>query len=124
MKKTIIVLIVLLVAAGLLYWGKDYLPKDYFGKLFGKGNQFPSPEKQLNISVRDGMFLPNLSAANKGITFVWYNDDSKEHEIVGEGWSSGKLQPNQTFKKTFGQAGDFKYHCSLHPEETGEIIIQ
>jgi plastocyanin len=84
----------------------------------------PDPEKQLNVFIRDVGFVPNMNAAKKGIKVIWYNEDSKNHTVTGEGWGSEEIKPNKAFSKNFDLEGNYKYHCSLHPSETGEIIIK
>ncbi len=89
-----------------------------------KNYEGPSPEKNLNIFIRDGKFLPSKSAVLKDTKVTWYNEDTKSHTITGEGWGSPEMAPAATFSKTFSVPGDFEYHCSSYPSMTGEIIVQ
>ena len=84
----------------------------------------PPADKNLNVFVRDGKFLPNKSAVLKGTKVTWYNQDIKSHTITGEGWGSPEMAPDATFSKTFSIPGDFEYRCSAYPSMTGEIIVQ
>lgn len=84
----------------------------------------PSAEKNLNIFIRDGKFLPNKSAVLKDTKVTWYNEDIKSHTITGEGWGSPEMAPAATFSKTFSIPGDFEYRCSAYPSMTGEIIVR
>ena len=84
----------------------------------------PDPEKKLNIFIRDGKFLPNLSVVSAGAKVVWYNEDTKVHTVTGEGWGSSEIPVDQVFVKTFDTAGRYAYQCSLHPSEQGEIIVK
>ena len=135
MKKLIISIIIVIIAA----WGlQNYtgfkaidLAKGYWQKvdlskigIFLKDKKTPDPEKQLNIFIRDGIFVPNLNAARTGIKVIWMNEDSKTHTVTGEGWGSGEIAPGKAYSKTFDAAGDYKYHCSIHPSMTGEIIVK
>ncbi len=142
MKKIILYLIVIIVAAWVLqtytsfkaldlakaYWQKidsQYLRNIDWSKVtnfFGKST--PDPEKQLNIFIRDGKFLPSLSAAKAGIKITWFNEDSKTHTVTGEGWGSAEIAAGKAWSKTFDVAGGYQYHCSLHPSMTGEIIVK
>jgi prepilin-type N-terminal cleavage/methylation domain-containing protein len=38
-------------------------------------------------------------------------------------WDSGFLGPPSTFSHTFTQVGTFTYHCDLHPDMTGQVIV-
>jgi plastocyanin len=31
---------------------------------------------------------------------------------------------NTSVQRTFGTAGTFSYHCTIHPEMTGTIVVQ
>jgi len=84
----------------------------------------PSAENHLNIFIRDSKFIPNTNAMPVGTTVVWRNEDNITHNVSGDGWSSGDLAPGQNFSKTFDSAGDYQYHCSIHPGMKGELIIR
>jgi plastocyanin len=38
-------------------------------------------------------------------------------------FSSKDLRPDQTFEYTFDDAGIYEYHCKLHPEMVGKIVV-
>lgn len=110
------------------YWqeiNKQYLQKIDWSKLTSFfGVKTPDPEKQLNIFIRDGQFVPNLNAVKTGIKVTWFNEDSKAHTVTGESWGSGEIGAGKAWSKTFDAAGDYKYHCALHPSMTGEIMVK
>lgn len=99
-------------------WAEDFNISNWFG-----GKKIPDPEKQLNVFIRDGIFLPNKSAVKKGIKITWYNEDIKAHTITGEGWGSAEILAGKAFSKNFDLPGTFSYHCLIHPSEKGEIIV-
>jgi len=142
MKRLIIFVVVILVAAWALQNYTSFkafdLAKGYYEQLdlnkistWAKDldavswfkTKTPDPEKQLNIFIRDGIYLPNKPAAKKGIKVTWYNEDSKPHTVSGEGWGSEEIAPGKAFSKKFDLVGTYTYSCSLHPSEKGEIII-
>ena len=136
MKRLIILIIIVIVAAwGLqnytsfkaLDYAKTYWQKVDWSKINIFSNspkETPDPEKQLNIFILSNKFIPNLSAAKIGIKVTWFNEDSKAHTVTGEGWGGSEIAPGKAYSKTFDTAGDYKYHCSLHPSMTGEIIVR
>jgi plastocyanin len=61
-----------------------------------------------------------------GTTISWLNDDNTTHDTVADGgqWSSGNLTPGGRFNFTFTSAGRFTYHCQIHPNMVGTIVVQ
>ncbi len=88
------------------------------------GTPTPDAEKQLNVSIVNNQFLPNKNAAKAGIKVTWYNNDDKIHTVTGDNWGSGELKIGQSYSRVFDVAGIYKYHCSIHPSMTGELIVQ
>ncbi|HCX27800.1 MAG TPA: hypothetical protein DHI91_01525 [Candidatus Portnoybacteria bacterium] len=143
MKKFIIFIIIVFAAAWALqnytsFKALDYA-KEYYQKIdLSKASDYiknlklseifkketPDPEKQLNIFIRDGQFVPNMNAAKAGINVTWINEDTKPHTVTGESWGSRELMPAAKYSRTFDTAGNYKYHCSSHPSETGELIVK
>lgn len=141
MRKLFLFIIALLILAWLaqnytgfkaLDIGKSYLERVDWPGLWTKaknilpfiGSRIAPADKQLNIFIRDNGFTPNFNAMAKGAKATWFNEDKNVHSVVGDNWSSGQLTPGATFSKKFDEPGKYSYHCSIHPSETGEIIIQ
>jgi len=89
-------------------------------------------------TLTDTAVSPNPIQAKVGQTVVWTNDDSAFHTVTsgligaadaGKTIDSGLAGPTaltakgKTFEHTFDTAGEFDYHCTLHPAMTGKVII-
>jgi plastocyanin len=61
-----------------------------------------------------------------GTTISWLNDDSITHTSDADAnqWSSGNIPPGGRFNSTFPSAGRFTYHCQIHPNMVGTIVVQ
>jgi plastocyanin len=59
-------------------------------------------------------------------TVNWVNSDSIAHTSTANdgSWASATLSPGQTFSRTFTAAGTFPYHCAIHPNMVGTVIVQ
>ncbi|MDR4490451.1 MAG: plastocyanin/azurin family copper-binding protein [Candidatus Nitrosocosmicus sp.] len=83
-------------------------------------------------------YQPNPVQVKVGQTVVWTNDDSAFHTVTsglpgqpdaGKLFDSGLTGPTamtgkgKTFEHTFDTAGEFDYHCALHPALTGKVIV-
>lgn len=109
------------------YWQKidwTFLKNVKLPNLNSSATPTPDAEKQLNIFIRDNQFLPNKNGVKVGTKVTWYNEDNKIHSVSSENWGSGELKIGQTYSKVFDLPGTYSYHCSLHPSEKGEIIVQ
>ena len=59
----------------------------------------------------------------RGTTVVWHFDDGAvSHDVKADGFSS-PIQKQGTFSHRFDQTGTFKYHCSLHANMTGRVVV-
>jgi plastocyanin len=89
-------------------------------------------------TLTDTAVSPNPIQAKVGQTVVWTNDDSAFHTVTsgligaadaGKMFDSGLAGPTaltakgKTFEHTFDTAGEFDYHCTLHPAMTGQVIV-
>ena len=72
-------------------------------------------------------FAPQTLNVATGTTVTWGNNDaSTAHTSTADGgqWDSSNIAPGQTFTRRFDTAGSFKYHCTIHANMTGTIVVQ
>jgi len=103
--------------------------KTFFSKIDWSGLSLSKPtptpaDKQLNVFIRGAGFVPSYSAIIKESRVTWHNEDDKIHTVSGENWGSPELAPGQSYSRSFDLSGEYDYHCSLHPEMTGKIIVE
>ncbi len=86
-----------------------------------------SPTPQGGVSIKNFAFNPADTAIKVGETITWVNEDSAPHTIVsdpnGATFMSENLGQGQKYSFTFSQAGSFSYHCGVHPNMIGKIIV-
>ena len=73
----------------------------------------------------DQSFDPPQISVPTGSTVFWTNDDSIQHTVTSdEGlFDAGPISPGDTFENTFDSAGEFGYHCAIHPFMTGVVTV-
>ena len=73
----------------------------------------------------DQSFDPPQISVPTGSAVFWTNDDSIQHTVTSnEGlFDAGPISPGNTFENTFDSAGEFRYHCAIHPFMTGVVIV-
>ncbi len=59
-------------------------------------------------------------------TVVWTNDDTVPHTVTADdgSFSSGNMNPGDTFSFTFATPGTYTYHCSYHYWMKGTVIVK
>jgi plastocyanin len=82
--------------------------------------------------LEDKAYQPNPVSIKVGETVIWTNHDLTIHTVTEgdpstnvpiNGFDSGLLNPDETFKYVFKKAGTIDYHCILHPAMIGRLII-
>jgi plastocyanin len=81
----------------------------------------PGPSNQ--VSVVDFSYLPGMVRISAGETVFWRNDGTEQHDVTGNDWHSGPLDPGYTYRLTFGLAGTYPYRCSIHLDMTGSVVV-
>jgi plastocyanin len=71
-------------------------------------------------------YSPNPVNVSVGTTISWLNSDTTTHTTSADGgaWNSGNVAPGSRFNFTFQSAGQFTYHCQIHPGMVGTIVVQ
>ena len=107
-------------------------------KVFAQGDKVQASIVPGASTLTDTAVSPNPIEAKVGQTVVWTNDDTAFHTVTsgligaadaGKLFDSGLAGPTaltskgKTFEHTFDAAGEFDYHCTLHPAMTGKVII-
>ncbi len=126
MKKLIIGIVIVGVAAGLVYFLQS---KNDLADTAGLQMETPqSPTATTHaVAIQGFVFAEKSITVKKGDTVVWTNKDSAPHTVTGDndsGIGSPTLNANGTYSFTFNSAGTFNYHCALHPNMKGAVIVE
>lgn len=93
----------------------------------------PAPAGSTTVTIVTGSstltntaFAPNPLTVSIGTTVSWLNNDNATHtSSANDGaWGSSSLAPGSRFNFTFNSAGTFEYHCSIHPNMVGTVVVQ
>lgn len=82
----------------------------------GDDSTQPGNQNQANVSVVDNAFQPSAANVAAGGTVRWTWNGSASHNVTFDDASVGNsaTQTNGTFERTFADAGDFTYYCTIH----------
>lgn len=75
------------------------------------------------VKIVDFAFKPRTIDISRGSTVKWTNRGSVSHTVTFKGFKSGTLAPGNAFSHKFPKAGTFKYHCSIHPDMKGKVVV-
>lgn len=93
-----------------------------------------SQEEGSSVSIAPGAADPNNDLSfdppqinvPTGSIVSWTNADSIQHTVTSDEqglFDAGPISPGDTFENVFDSAGEFGYHCAIHPFMTGVVIV-
>jgi plastocyanin len=72
------------------------------------------------------MAIPAKITVKKGSTVKWFNKDGYAHTVTsddGTTFDSGNLAAGATFSYTANTVGTFDYHCKVHSNMKGTLVV-
>jgi plastocyanin len=79
-----------------------------------------------SVGIQFAAFGPSVVDALPGDTIAWDNVSPRAHTVYADdgAFGSGELAPGDRFSFTPEGVGAFAYHCTIHPQMTGEIDVR
>lgn len=86
-----------------------------------------APVATNTVAIQNFAFSPISITVKAGASVTWTNKDSIAHTVTETdsqaGPSSGDVAPGASYSFTFKTAGTYHYHCAIHPEMTGTVVV-
>jgi len=78
-----------------------------------------------DVSIANFSFQPSSIFVHAGDTVTWHNNDSVDHTVTSNSgdFDSGSISPGGSYSQSFDTAGVYSYHCSIHPNMHGMVIV-
>jgi amicyanin len=81
------------------------------------------------VMIKNFAFSPATLTVKTGSTVTWTNQDAAPHQVASDpgtpvAFSSDSLANGASYQFTFTQPGTYTYHCTIHPNMKGTIIVQ
>jgi plastocyanin len=90
----------------------------------GKKAPVGSPVETTGVRIKNAQFSPPVIEVTADATVTWTFDDGPvPHDVRGAGFQSEILRGG-TFAWKFDTAGTYDYHCSLHDDMVGKVIVK
>ncbi|MBI5046042.1 MAG: cupredoxin family copper-binding protein [Candidatus Niyogibacteria bacterium] len=132
-KKYIIILAIGLVLAGVLafvYFGRSqtagttYIPESPSTSASQSATEMPVASDA--VVIENFAFSPATLEIQSGQKVVWKQNDTIPHTVVSANnlFASGTLRKGDEFSFVFSKAGEYDYHCGIHPSMIGKIIVR
>lgn len=92
---------------------------------YSSGNSTPPPVSN-SVSIANMAFSPATLTVTAGTTVTWTNSDGMAHTVTADNSSfdSGNMAMGAKYSKVFSTPGTYAYHCIIHPEMKGTVIVK
>ena len=82
----------------------------------------------IEVNIKKFKFIPQQITIAVGDTVKWLNIERLQYhnvwfEALGEP-EPDYFFPNESYQRTFNQAGEFNYRCGPHPKMIGVVIVK
>ena len=78
------------------------------------------------VAIKGFAYAPKKATAALGDTLVWTNADFVPHSVTSDGaiFDSPDLEPKARYTWVATKKGTFPYHCELHPNMVGSLVVK
>ena len=87
----------------------------------------PVTNSKYTVAIQNFTFNPRILMVPTGTTVTWVNEQqSTAHNIYSYNgtFQSKNLNTGDNYSFKFTKSGTYRYHCTIHPNMTGTIIVQ
>jgi plastocyanin len=80
------------------------------------------------VDIKNFLYTPSTVTIKTGSMVKWINQEDTLHDVTPDAVSeafprSQTLYKTMSYSVRFFAPGTYRYHCSLHPEMTGMVIV-
>ena len=81
--------------------------------------------KGATVKIANFEFGPTTITVPVGASVTWTNTDDDAHSVVADNkaFRSAPLDTGDSYTFTFAAAGTYGYHCGLHPQMVGKVVV-
>jgi plastocyanin len=85
----------------------------------------PAPNSTMTVDISNHAFNPAQLNVAPGTTVTFVNNDTEPHTATADNglFDTGVLQPGSSFDVFLEGSGTVTYHCELHPDMQGSIVV-
>ncbi len=76
------------------------------------------------VAIKNFKFQPATLEVGKGTKVVFSNTANLVHTATDAGaFDTGRIKAGRAVSVRFEQKGTFRYHCKIHPEMRGKVVV-
>jgi plastocyanin len=75
------------------------------------------------VSIQNYLYNPYKVKLKVGRRVTWTNYDMTGHTVTFTTFGSKTLAYGATYTHKFTTVGTFSYHCALHPDMVGKVVV-
>ena len=107
------------------YGSPDQYSSPDQGQSPSSSGQADPAQNAMTVSIYDHAFDPAQLSIDPKTTVTWVNNDTVAHTVTADDglFDSGELQPGESYSVWFKGSGQVAYHCTIHPDMTGSIVV-
>ena len=81
--------------------------------------------RSVTIKIANFQFNPGVTTVPAGTAVTWTNNDDDAHSVVAnnKAFRSSPLDTGDSYTFTFSTPGTYAYHCGLHPQMVGKVVV-
>jgi plastocyanin len=79
----------------------------------------------VTVKIANFDYSPGVVSVPVGASVTWINNDDDAHSVVADNkaFRSAPLDTGDHFTFTFTAPGTYGYHCGLHPQMVGKVVV-
>jgi len=79
-----------------------------------------------SVSIEGFAFSPSTVTVKVGDSVTWTNHDATAHTATADddSFDTEQLGNGESSTLTFSTAGSFAYHCAIHPQMNGTLVVE
>jgi len=78
------------------------------------------------VIIKVVMYTPAALTVHRGDVIIWKNEDPVPHTVTADHgeFDSGSIAPGKSWRYVAKRQGEYAYHCTLHPNMHGTVMVQ
>jgi len=92
--------------------------------LASNGSAATASKKGKTVRIQDFAYRPATTRVKAGTRVTFSNKDGVPHTATAKGFNTGTISAGSSKGVTLKRKGTFHYHCTIHPDMHGKVIVE